>query len=248
MKQSKLEERMRLGECYHGLRVPPGLYIVVRVDGRSFSRLTERLVEKPFDPTFHRWMVTAARGLLDTLQARYVYTESDEISALLPRDADLFDREVEKLASISAARASALFSLACGEAVEFDGRLWVGARDQDVVDYFRWRQSDATRCALNGWCHWTLRKAGKSASQASRAIEGLSVSAKNELLHRHEINFNEVPAWQRRGTGLSREEYQREGFNPKTQEKVLARRRRIRVDDELPMKDAYSAYLRAMLG
>lgn len=247
MKPKELEGRMRQGECYHSLRVPPGAFIVVRVDGRSFSRLTERLTEKPFDPKFHQWMLACARGLLESLHALYVYTESDEISALLPRESDLFDREVEKLVSVSAARASSVFSLACGEPVEFDGRLWVGAREQDVVDYFRWRQSDATRCALNGWCYWTLRHAGKTASQATRALEGITISAKNELLHAHDINFNEVPAWQRRGSALYWEEFTREGYNPRTKQTVEVRRRRVKVDDELPMKEAYSTYVRELL-
>ena len=86
MKADDLEAKMRAGECYHSLRVPPGAFIVIRVDGRLFSRLTERLVEKPFDRTFHEWMIKAAEGLLTTLQAVYAYTESDEISVLLPRE------------------------------------------------------------------------------------------------------------------------------------------------------------------
>ena len=53
-----------------------------------------------------------------------------------------------------------------------------------------------------------------------------------------------VPAWQKRGIGLYWEEVDRPAENPVTGEKVLARRRRIRRDLELPMKDDYSAFLR----
>lgn len=70
---------MRRGECFHSLRVPPAAFIVIRVDGRSFSRLTERRVEKTFDTGFHGYMVQAAQGLFETLQAVYAYTESDGI-------------------------------------------------------------------------------------------------------------------------------------------------------------------------
>jgi len=247
MKFENLDTRMRTGEAFHSLRVPPGVFIIVRVDGRSFSKLTERITEKPFDARFHGWMVEAAKGLLSSLQATYAYTESDEISLLLPRDADLFDREVEKLVSISAARAAAVFSLACGQAVEFDARLWVGGREQDVVDYFAWRQADATRCALNGWCYWALRKEGKSAREATGVLEGATVAKKNDLLHARRVNFNQVPAWQRLGSGLFWETYTKEGFNPKTKETTVATRRRIAVDSELPMKDAYTAYVRRFL-
>jgi tRNA(His) 5'-end guanylyltransferase len=157
MNVEELDARMRAGECFHSLKAPIGTFIVVRVDGRSFSKLTERLTEKPFDSGFHQHMVAAASGLLETLGGTYAYTESDEISVVLPRASALFDREVEKLVSISASRAAAVVSIGLGEPVEFDARLWIGAQEQDVIDYFRWRQSDCGRCALNGWCYWLLR-------------------------------------------------------------------------------------------
>ena len=247
MKTEDLEAKMRAGECYHSLRVPPGAWIVVRVDGRSFSRLTERRTEKPFDVSFHAAMVAAAQGLLETLQARYVYTESDEISALLPRDAELFDREIEKLCSISAARAAATLSIALGEVVEFDGRVWVGGRDQDVVDYFRWRQADATRCGLNTACYWTLRHAGRSVREATRALEKATIAQKNELLFEHGINFDQMPVWQRRGTGLYWEKIECSGWNPKTEQHVVATRRRVKVDEALPMKQAYTDLIQTFL-
>ena len=238
---------MRRGECFHSLRVPPGAFIVIRVDGRSFSRFTERTVEKPFDTRFHTWMLAAAEALLKSFHGLYAYTESDEISLLLPRGSELFDREVEKLVSLSAARAASTFSIACGEAVEMDSRLWVGADEASVLDYFAWRQSDATRCALNGWCYWTLRNQGASAKKATAALERATFAEKNELLHRHGINFNTVPAWQRRGTGLYWERFEREGTDPRSGKATRATRRRIAIDEELPMKAAYRALVTRIL-
>jgi len=162
MNSDVFERAMRAHECFHGLRVLPGTWPIVRVDGRGFSRLTASRFEKPFDPRFQRMMRRAADALLVDLGGVFAYTESDEISVLLARDTGLFDGSVEKLVSVSAAIASAAFTLELGSAAHFDGRLWVGASGTDVVDYFRWRQSDATRNALNGWSYWTLRKAGES--------------------------------------------------------------------------------------
>ncbi|APR82134.1 tRNAHis-5'-guanylyltransferase [Minicystis rosea] len=238
---------MRRGEYFHALRVLEGMYIVVRVDGRSFSRLTERTCEKPFDPKFHQRMTDTAKALLSSLQGTYAYTESDEISVLLPRDSDLFDREVEKLVSIAAGAASAHMSLAMGEPVEFDARLWVGARRADVVDYFRWRQADATRCALNGHCYWMLRNEGKSVGEATRALLGMSVSKKNELLFSRGINFNDVPSWQRRGSGIYWDMVTKTGKNPKTGAEVVVNRRRLRVDGDLPMKETYGKFVTRFL-
>lgn len=83
--------------------------------------------------------------------------------------------------------------------------------------------------------------------EATAALAGLSTAAKNELLFQNGINFNDLPLWQKRGVGLYWEEYDRPAVNPKTGETVLARRRRVRRDLDLPMKDAYSDFLRDLL-
>jgi tRNA(His) 5'-end guanylyltransferase len=247
MKRSDFEQRMRSHECFHSLRLVPGAWVILRVDGHCFSQLTESRFEKPFDSTFHGFMIQTTRTLLEQLSGLYAFTESDEISLLLPRDWSLFDRELEKTVSLSAGLASATFSLASGMVAHFDSRAWLATRDEDVVDYFRWRQADATRCALNGWCYWTLRKGGKSVAGATAILKKQTAAFKNELLFQHGINFNELPAWQRRGVGLYWESYEKEGYNPKLKQSVSARRRRVRVESELPMKDEYSRFLRYLV-
>ena len=244
MDGAKLEARQRAGEWFHTLTVPPGMRTVIRVDGRAFSRFTAERYGKPFDPEFSALMVRTAETLFAELGASYAYTESDEISVLLPAAADLFGRSVEKLVSISAGLASAAFTLSSGEAVCFDSRVWIGAGAEDVIDYFAWRQADAARCALNGWCYWTLRNAGQTAAEATRALRHSKTAGKNELLFRHGINFNDVPAWQRRGIGLWQEEYERAGYDPIREVEVTATRRRIHVERDLPMKDAYRDLIR----
>lgn len=247
MNTDDFEARMRALEYFHNLKLVPGTWTVIRVDGRGFSRFTASRFEKPFDLRFSELMATTAQSLLDEFQGIYAYTESDEISVLFPPSWSIFDRELEKLVSLSAACASSAFTLAAGERAMFDSRIWVGVTEQDVVDYFRWRQADAARCALNGWAYWTLRKEGMNATQATNLLDHQSVAFKNELLFQRGINFNEVPAWQRRGLGLYWETYEKEGFNPVTQETVTATRRRIKVDRELPIKDDYSVFIRALM-
>lgn len=48
MNSDEFETKMREREYFHSLRILPGLWPIIRVDGRSFSKLTETL-EKPFD-------------------------------------------------------------------------------------------------------------------------------------------------------------------------------------------------------
>jgi hypothetical protein len=66
------------------------------------------------------------------------------------------------------------------------------------------------------------------------------------LPSRNGINFNNLPTWQRRGTGLYWEVYSKEGFNPQ-QRTVRTTRRRLKIDLELPMKEAYAQLLRSIM-
>lgn len=247
MDNDEFEKRMRELEYFHQLRALPGAWIVLRLDGRGFSRFTASRFEKPFDSALHALMAQTAQALLQELHALYAYTESDEISVLLGPDYALFDREVEKLVSISASIATATFTLAAQTAVHFDSRMWLGANEQQVADYFRWRMADAERGSLHGWSYWTLRKAGLGVAEATARLQGATIADKNELLFQHGINYNDLPAWQRRGTGLYWQTYEKIGYDPKHKQEVTAQRRRITVDEDLPMKDAYTAFILKLL-
>lgn len=248
MKFDDLEDRMRTLEVYHQARVLPQAWPILRVDGRTFSKLTEKHFDKPFDERFHQAMVEAAGRLLEEFHGLYAYTESDEISLLLARDSRLFDREQEKLVSLAAAIVTSSLTLSFQRPLACDARLCVAANAELVVDYFQWRQSDATRCCLNGWCYWKLRQAGLSKAEATRALHGRGFSEKNELLFQQGVNFNDLPLWQRRGTGLYWETYTRPGRNPLTGQTTDAVRRRLKRDENLPMGADYGAFLRGLIG
>jgi tRNA(His) 5'-end guanylyltransferase len=247
MNPDDFERRLRAAECFHTLRVPPGAWPVLRVDGRGFSRLTEARFDKPFDQRFHQLMCQTAQALVTDLGGLLAYTESDEISVLLPSDSTIFDREVEKLVSISASIAASTFSLALGAPAQFDSRVWVGAQPELVADYFRWRQADAGRCGLNGWAYWTLRKAGRTVAAATGQLAGLSVAGKNELLFGNGINFNDLPAWQKRGTALYWEPFTKEGLDPRTGRTISTVRRRVAIDRDLPMGNDFGQWILGFL-
>lgn len=250
MKFDDLDTQMRVYETAHDHCVMPNIYMVARLDGRGFTRLTRDVhqFEAPFDNNFRDYMAQTVTHLADCgFRIIYGYTQSDEISLLLHRDETAYGRKLRKLISILSGEASAKFSLALGAIGCFDGRISQLPNLGLVLDYFRWRQEDAHRNALNSHCYWLLRKQGQSMTQATAALENVSVSAKNELLFQHGINFNELPLWQRRGIGFYWESYDKEGVNPKTGQTVTTTRRRVKQDMALPMKDEYSQLLQRLI-
>jgi tRNA(His) guanylyltransferase len=250
MKFDELDAKMRVFETAHDICVLPTVYMVARLDGRSFTRLTKEVhqFEAPFDERMRDIMVETTKHLMNCgFDVVFGYTQSDEISLLFSPDITTFDRKLRKFNSVLSGEASAKFSLLLGDMACFDCRICELPTVNLVCDYFRWRNEDAHRNSLNSWCYWTLRKEEKSVKQATNTLEKMSVGEKNELLFQRGINFNDLPLWQKRGTGIYWETYEKEAINKLTGEKVLATRRRVKVDYELPMRDDYSSFIASFL-
>lgn len=246
-----LDQKMRVFETAADYCVLPGVSMVARLDGRSFTRLTKETCdfEAPFDERFRDLMVETTEGLMTCgFRVRYAYTESDEISLLFDPVEELFGRKLRKYNSTLAGEASARFSLLLGKLATFDCRISQLPNVNLVVDYFRWRNEDAARNALNAYCYWTLRKTGLDERASTEKLTGLSVSEKNELLFGYGINFNDVPQWQKRGVGLYWEEFEKPAVNPRTNQPVIARRRRIQRRFDLPIRDDYDRLVRSIVG
>ncbi len=250
MKFDELDKKMRVFETASDYCVLPGMFMVARLDGRGFTRLTKDVCkfEAPFDIRFRDLMVTTAESLMSCgFRVIYAYTESDEISLLFALSEQLFGRKLRKYNSTLAGEASAKFSLLLGEVATFDCRISQLPSIDLAIDYFRWRNEDAARNALSAYCYWTLRKDGLDKQDATKRLTGLSTSRKNELLFQYGINFNDIPKWQKRGVGLFWERFDKFSRNPLTGEEVVACRRRITTEYCLPMKEDYSEFVRDII-
>lgn len=239
----ELDKQMRVYEQSLDQIILPEIYMVARLDGRGFTRLTKEICkfEAPFDVKFRDLMTQTVEKLMDCgFNVLYGFTESDEISLLFAPEDNAFGRKVRKYNSTLAGEASAVFSLALGQVATFDCRIVPLPTLERVKDYFLWRQEDAHRNSLNSYCYWTLRKEGKSVQEATRELEGKSVSYKNELLFSRGINYDDLPSWQKRGIGMWKENYEKDGLNPITQKLEKAIRNRIHVEYELPLGQEYA--------
>lgn len=247
MKFTELDQTLRVYETAYDLCVLPGLQMVARLDGRNFTRLTKETLDldAPFDATFRDAMVATVQHLMTCgFRVIYGYTQSDEISLLLHPEEQTFARKLRKLNSVLAAEASAKLSLILGNMAVFDCRISQLPTVDLVVDYFRWRQEDAHRNALNAHCYWMLRKGGDSAGTATQKLEGLSVGDKNELLFQlGQMNFNDLPPWQKRGVGCLLQSYATAGVNPISGEASQGTRTQVSVELNLPMKEHYREFV-----
>lgn len=251
MKFDDLEKRMRVFETSHDHRVLPGTFMVARIDGRSFTRLTREVhrFDAPYDVRVRDLMIATTRHLMTEcgFETIYGYTQSDEISILFARGIATFGRKLRKFDSVLAGEASAKFTHLLGDLAAFDARISQLPRESDVVDYFRWRHQDAHRNALHGHCYWLLRGRGKNEREATVELDGKSVSWRNELLFQNGITFDALPTWQKRGAGLWFRDEEREGVDPRTGASTRVTRRALHVELELPMGDAYSELVRARI-
>ena len=245
-----LDKQMRFYEQSIDQHISPDAYLVARLDGRSFSRLTKELCdfEAPFDVRFRDMMVNTVKQLMDCgFRIVYGFTESDEISLLFHKEEAAFGRKVRKFNSLLAGQASAAFSLQLGQVIAMDCRLVPLPSIEKVQDYFLWRQEDAHRNALNAHCYWMLRKEGMDAQATNDMIKSRSITYKNELLLSRGINFEELPLWQKRGIGIYWADIEKVGYNPLTKESVTTLRRGLKVEYDLPQREQYAQMVAAFL-
>ena len=250
MKFDDLDKAMRIYEQSIDQVILPDMYLVARIDGRSFSRLTKEICdfEAPFDERFRDMMVNTVKQLMDCgFRVVYGFTESDEISLLFHTEENTFGRKVRKYNSILAGTASAAFSLQLGMVAAMDCRLVPLPNIDRVRDYFLWRQEDAHRNALNSHCYWLLRKEGMDAIAATEMLEGKSTSYKNELLFSRGINFDKLPLWQKRGIGVYWSYVEKTGFNPITKKEVTTLRRDLHANYDLPLGEEYASLVASFL-
>ena len=246
MRFEKLNEYLRTFETTNDRIIPAETWIVARIDGRSFTRLTKETMayDAPYDVRFRDAMMKTMEHLMSCgFSVRYGYAQSDEISLLFDLRSDAFERKTRKWLSILAGEASSAFTLQIGKVGVFDCRLSEFPNTRLVVDYFRWRAEDASRNCLNSHCYWMLRKLGESPNDATAKLSGLSKKAKHDLLFENSVNFNDLPEWQKRGFGICWEDFEKEGWNPILNEKVVANRRRLTHCLDLPVGKKYSEFI-----
>lgn len=222
--KTKLGDRMKSfyenrSKTFLTKRVP----VIIRLDGKSFHSFTKEF-KKPYDLVFMNSMYEMIKATCKTMMGvRIAYTQSDEVSFLLT-DYDKmttdswFDYNIQKICSISASTATLHFNKAFETIVNqlddsdsmktiykskintavFDSRCF-NIPEFEIVNYFIWRQQDATRNAIQslGHCYFSQKELFKKKGSDIQEM----------LFKNFNINFNDYPVPFKRGVCVFKDYY-----------------------------------------
>lgn len=196
--KTRLGDRMKSYEQTTRAVLPRRTYTLIRVDGRSFHTYLSGAV-KPYDFGFMAEMDEVAMALCKEISgAEFAFVQSDEISVLVTDFATnntqpWFGGVVQKMASISAARASVTLSRIRSDEQPalFDSRVFTIPDPSEVAAYFIWRQRD---CVKN-----SIAMAAQSFF-THQELHGVNTEQMQELLwSKAGVNWTDYPAGAKRG-------------------------------------------------
>jgi tRNA(His) guanylyltransferase len=195
-----------------GRLLMPGLPVLARLDGRAFKTFTKGL-QRPYEAALSRLMVDTATYLVEQTHCAVAYTQSDEITLAwnaVENPAEfLFKGRVQKLTSILAAMATSYFTRAVPERLPskahlhplFDARVWQVPNLEVALECFQWREADATKNAVT---------MAARAYYSDKDLFQVGTALKHDMLMAKGVNFNDYPAFFKRGTYVRRETVERE--------------------------------------
>lgn len=204
-----LGDRMKTYEMAEAGRCAmKGIPLLARLDGRAFHTFTKGL-KRPYDERMSRCMIDTMKYLVGETHAKIGYVQSDEITLLWHVESDevgeyMFGGRFQKLTSVLAGLASAYFARLASKLMPekdnmlpiFDCRVWQVPNKAEAANAFYWRELDATKNAISMAAH---------AYFSHRSLQGLTGNQKQEKLFVEKgINFNDYPAFFKRGTYAKR--------------------------------------------
>jgi tRNA(His) guanylyltransferase len=203
----ELGDRMKLYEGIEaGRRLMPLLPILARIDGRAFHAFT-RGMDRPYDAVFSEAMIATTGHLVRETGACMGYTQSDEITLAWHstniKSQVWFDGRVHKMVSQLAAHATLFFYARMRDVAPwyaarnptFDARVWNVPNRTEGANVFLWREWDATKNSLS---------MAASAHYSHAQLHGKNGADKMDLLMAKGINWNDYPAFFKRGQFVQR--------------------------------------------
>lgn len=203
------DEMKNLEQVFAGQALTENLPILVRIDGKGFSKFTKSLKEKgmPFNERFAKCMQETTAYLIEETQAKLGYTQSDEITLVYfkesSKESDYYNSKIQKLTSIIASHTTGKFNQLLKEYIPekskeiafFDARVWNVPDLNYAAKVFLWREKDAIKNSIS--------MAASSVFQHKLLLKKTSAQ-KIELLKENGIIWNDYPEYFKRGAYFKR--------------------------------------------
>lgn len=169
MKNDLFGDRMKEYEkTYTSARISQPDILCVRIDGKRFSKFTKGFI-KPFDINLNRVMVDTTMQIATETNAKFAYTQSDEITLIYSMDNPeaeyIFGGKVSKLNSILASMTTAYFNaeilkvaptqMAGNGYAFFDCRSFAVPSLIEASNVILWRVQDAKKNSISSLFRWT---------------------------------------------------------------------------------------------
>lgn len=233
--------------------------VALRIDGKAFRTFT-RGFKKPFDEVLIKSMQETMKYLCENIQGCVLgYTQSDEITLILVDYKKLtssawFDYEVQKICSIAASMATMAFNesfskiysklyrgkIEHGENVDelvktyafkagkamFDCRCF-NIPKEEVTNLIYWRQLDATRNSI--------QMVGQANFSHSELQNKSCNDIQNMLLTQKNINWNDLPTYQKRGSCCVKKEIENKLIGYNGEVRAIEWRTEWVIDTEIPI-------------
>jgi tRNA(His) 5'-end guanylyltransferase len=227
-----LLDRLRSFQIPPATPIVTGHHIVARLMGVDFDGIfnsPEFGFARPFDPRFGKMMLRTASHLLGgDACGRFAFTELSEMSVLLDhRSVSSHWSDATDLQSYLVAIAASKMSLEVEEEVVFTCKLYSFSKSDLAVAYFLWRRQEAAVAALDRYCEYVLGKDSSNPEGVAKLIDGLGLHEKEEILRQNNIEYKDLPAWQRQGAAVH----------------LADEDNRVAVETNLPHESAYGPYL-----
>lgn len=221
MKNSDISNRMKRYEEVSKVKLMRRTPVIVRLDGKAFHTFTKTIkAEKPYCDKLKKCFVNSIINIFNDVQGlKLAYCQSDEVSLLLTDYSTIkteayFDYNVQKITSVISSMFSVFFYIEVLKHFDlsinpfFDCRCF-NVPKEDIVNYFIWRQKDATRNSISSFSQSMF---------SHKKLQGLNSDELQDLMFiDYGFNWNDVDIWKKRGYCI----YKKEG--------------EIFVDNEMPV-------------
>jgi tRNA(His) 5'-end guanylyltransferase len=198
MTSSLLPEQIAPYEVFADCPLISGTPLVAHLLGRRFEQRLNERSDQPFDSDFQKALLKTLSHLCAVLGCSFGYADRTDLLLYAVSQGS----DARRLLSRLAGESSAKLSLLMGDVYTFDVRLFEIPSVEMARTYFQWRRELAQSAALDRYVSNKLIEVGTDPKAVPGVLASLDSEQRVEVLRRHGLDYQSLPAWQRYGSAV----------------------------------------------